>query len=40
MTLTVAARLPQHDKISVVKRHRQRELELRRKTYRQVPLTQ
>ncbi|XP_075874642.1 polyunsaturated fatty acid 5-lipoxygenase [Nelusetta ayraudi] len=28
------ARLPQHDKISVVKRHRQRELELRRKTYR------
>lgn len=36
--VSVAARLPQDDKISLVRQHRQRELEQRRKTYRQVHL--
>lgn len=35
--LSVVAFLPQDDKTSLVKQHRQRELELRRKTYRQAP---
>lgn len=34
--VSIAARLPQVDKISLVRQHRQRELEQRRKTYRQV----
>lgn len=34
--VSVAAFLPQDDKTSLVKQHRQKELELRRKTYRKV----
>lgn len=34
--MPVVAFLPQDDKTSLVKKHRQKELELRRKTYRQV----
>lgn len=36
LTLSVVARLPQDDKTSLVKQHRQKELDSRRKTYRQV----
>lgn len=38
--VSVTAYLPQDDKTSVVKQHRQKELDLRRKTYKQVHGTQ
>lgn len=39
LMVCVVAHLPQDDKSSLLKQHRQKELDSRRKTYRQVPST-